>query len=515
MAEDLAPRPVVSNRVLIIAISIVLVMVLLFFLWNFRGCVPGVSRTSRDYQNIYTNLELKDTANVIARLKELKIPYEAREKGTTIAVPKSRADEARLALAEKNLPAGGLVGWEIFNETRMGATDFDRRIQLIRAISGELSRNIRRIQGVEDARVQVVLPETKLFEAVTAPVTAAVLLKLSPGAKLKVENINGIVHLVASSVENLKPENVTVVDEGGNILSAKGMPMTSPRITELITAEVARGPIEQQILKKEEVRPEEQKSKLEAEKKEKEKAEEKKITEELEKLAGEKKAAVKKGPPRPLTSEEKRLLKLKAREEYERQLNAKAQEILNTLYPLNSVIVRVTVELGKPRSYPIAKLKIRTDSTYLVQPIKKIKAVILVDDRVILTGKLKDNTYQIVAGAIDYLPRRGDRIIIKRVPFRSTLPFPEKIQAPKLALKIILPNYAYWIGGGMFLLIVVWFLRRGRKRPVVIPFEKEEVTPRPAPTESEAANTIGDIKNLASREPQKLANLLRKWLTEE
>jgi flagellar M-ring protein FliF len=497
------------------------VIVLLFFLWNFRGCVPGVSRTSRDYQNIYTNLELKDTANVIARLKELKIPYEAREKGTTIAVPKSRADEARLALAEKNLPAGGLVGWEIFNETRMGATDFDRRIQLIRAISGELSRNIRRIEGVEDARVQVVLPETKLFEAVTVPVTAAVLLKLSPGAKLKVENINGIVHLVASSVENLKPENVTVVDEGGNILSAKGLPMTSPRITELITAEVAKGPIEQQILKKEEVKTEEQKAKLEAEKKEekqkeeKEKTEEKKIAEELEKLAGEKKAEVKKGPPRPLTSEEKRLLKLKAREEYERQLNAKAQEILNTLYPLNSVIVRVTVELGKPQSYPIAKLKIRTDSTFLVQPIKKIKAVILVDDRVILTGKLKDNTYQIVAGAIDYLPRRGDRIIIKRVPFRSTLPFPEKVQAPKLALKIILPNYSYWIGGGVLLLIFVWFLRRMRKRPVVIPFEKEEVPSRPAPTESEAANTIGEIKNLASREPQKLANLLRKWLTEE
>ena len=222
MAEPAAappapPRsPMISNRLLFIAVGAVILLAVLFFAWSFRGCVPGVRE--RGYQVIYSNLDLKDAADVVARLKELKITYELRSNGTAIAVPKDSADEARLGLAEDNLPTGGVVGWEIFNETRMGTTDFDRRIQLIRAISGELSRTIRRIRGVENARVQIVLPETRLFEVTKTPATAAVLLRLAPGFKIKRSQIKGIIHLVASSVENLQIENVTVVDESGNIL---------------------------------------------------------------------------------------------------------------------------------------------------------------------------------------------------------------------------------------------------------------------------------------------------------
>jgi flagellar M-ring protein FliF len=138
----------IRRMLLLGGVSVVVIFAVLFFL--FRGCAPAVR--GPNYTVIYSNLELKDAANAIARLKELAIPYEIREEGRAIAVPKDKADQARLGLAEENLPAGGVVGWEIFDEARLGATDFDRRIQLIRAISGELSRTIRRIQAVEDAR---------------------------------------------------------------------------------------------------------------------------------------------------------------------------------------------------------------------------------------------------------------------------------------------------------------------------------------------------------------------------
>src|SRR3989339_321957 len=223
MAETGSTRglTLISNRRLLVIIGVVIAVVLIVFLWSLRGCVSGIKNQNSGYITIYTGLDLKDTANVVSRLKELKIPYEVKEEGSAIAVPKDKSDEAKLGLAEKNLPIGGSVGWELFNETRMGATDFDRRIQLIRAISGELSRTIRRIEGVEDAHVQIVLPESKLFEVTKTPVTAAVLLKVVPGIHLRPEQVNGIVKLVSNSVQDLKPENVTIVDDAGNILTSK------------------------------------------------------------------------------------------------------------------------------------------------------------------------------------------------------------------------------------------------------------------------------------------------------
>ena len=97
------PQPLISNRILITIVSLILLIIAVFFLWSFRGCIPG--RPERGYTTVYSNLDLKDAANVIARLKELKIPYELKENGTLVAVPKDRADEARLGLAVKNLPA--------------------------------------------------------------------------------------------------------------------------------------------------------------------------------------------------------------------------------------------------------------------------------------------------------------------------------------------------------------------------------------------------------------------------
>lgn len=493
MAEPAAPparRPVINNRVLLIAVGVVILLVVLFFAWSFRGCVPGVKEGG--YQVIYSNLDLKDAANVVGRLKELKVSYELRDKGTAVAVPKDLVDDARLGLAEKNLPMGGVVGWEIFNETRMGTTDFDRRIQLIRAISGELSRTIRRIHGVEDARVQIVLPETRLFEATKAPATAAVLLKLSPGFKIKRSQVKGIIHLVASSVENLQPENITVVDESGTIISGKYVPPPKKLVSEVVT-EKAKAPFEQKIIKK---------------KKEKEKVE----------------------PPKPLSPEEKTLLKLKAKEEYERQLAKKIQDILNSFYPKNSVLVKASVYFGRSLNLEkITTLKIKSDNTVLSEPIKMIKIIVLVDKKIKLSSAMKKITYQTVSEAIPYDRRRGDRIVIKRVPFRYALPeFEEEVEkelpGKKIPIAFKLPkiNFMPWVifaGAGLLIILITIRYVRGRgkkKKKGPQPFEEgisEEE--KKIPSEEEAALTIGQIKKITAEDPQKLANLLKKWLTEK
>ncbi|MBI5700657.1 flagellar M-ring protein FliF [Candidatus Saganbacteria bacterium] len=534
MAEE--NQPIVSNQRLIIAISVVVIAISLFLLWNFRGCMPMSASKGPSDVRIYTNLDLKDAANVITRLKELKIPYKIEQDGSAISVPKEKADDARLGLAEKNLPQGGAVGWEIFNETRMGATDFDRRIQLIRAISGELSRTIRRIEGVDDVRVQIVLPETRLFEVTKAPVTAAVLLKMMPGVYLRLEQINGIIHLVASSVENLKAENVTIVDDMGNILSSKALNAVEEfQQKPIIRETMPQKEIEKEVKKK--VGPEI------AEEQEEAKKTEEKITEKVEgpvksevkakfslpfniwPINKQKEAAAEKPIEKPvekqiekpakLSAEEKALLKLKAKEEYERQLTSKVQELLSQFYPQNGVIVRVNVMFGDSGSWQKAtKLKIRSDAGFIIAPIRKITTIVLIDNSFPLSYKLKKSTYQTIALAISYNKLRGDRMILKQVPFHYASVQPI---SPKKPFQINLLNYFLWASGAIIVIAIFFIAGRFAKRKQInMPFEHAAESSAPSvPSESEATTTVKQIQDIAHDNPERLANLLKKWLTEE
>jgi len=507
LAENSAP--IIKNQRLLTIMSVIIVLIAAFFLWTFRGCIPTGSFGKPDpYVKIYTNLDLKDAANVITRLKDLKIPYRVEDNGSAISVQKEKADDARLGLAEKNLPQGGAVGWEIFNETRMGATDFDRRIQLIRAISGELSRTIKRIEGIQDARVQIVLPETKLFEVSKAPVTAAVLLKFSPGGRLRDEQVSGIIHLVASSVENLQPENVTIVDDQGNILSNISLSMEATsnvsNVIPQMTVKKSNSVVEQEIIKKEELQLP--------------------LTKESSTKTVE--AVKEKGPEkhRPITDEEKAYLKLKAKEEYEKQLTYKVQELLNQFYPGKKVIARVNVFFGaESKKNKGANLKIYSDTGFIYAPVKKITTVILVDSKVNLTSKIKKATYQTVSIAIPYNKKRGDRIIIKQVPFHYSAISKESIKRQIIDLnlsKISLGKYSkYIIWGGYALggLIVLFILRRlfRRRQKKGGSSESEGEIRESAPSENEAAETVSQIKDIAKENPERLANLIKKWLTEE
>ncbi|KNZ70888.1 flagellar M-ring protein FliF [Thermincola ferriacetica] len=197
--------------------KIVIIVSALFLVGTLAVLVRGATRP--DYAPLFTQLDPQDAGKTVEWLKENKIPYQLADGGTTILVPSKDVDQTRISLSSEGYPTGGVVGFEAFDQTKFGETDTDRRARFIRALQGELTRTIERFSEVDKARVHIVLPEPSLFLEEQKNATAAVWLQLKPTKTLDENQVKGLVKLVANSVEGLSPENVTVVDMNGNILS--------------------------------------------------------------------------------------------------------------------------------------------------------------------------------------------------------------------------------------------------------------------------------------------------------
>lgn len=198
-----------SRRLIVGAVLIFVVG--MFLLWRFSG------QTS--YSNLVTSATADDAAAITSQLQDKGIPYKLSDGGSTVRVPSSSLDEARLDLASSNLlDGGGSVGFEIFDKSNLGATDFTNRVNLVRATEGELSRTISRLDPVESATVKVAMPEEQLFSDEQQPTTAAVVVATKAGQELDPGQVKGITKLVAMAVPGLKVADVTVTDSQGNIL---------------------------------------------------------------------------------------------------------------------------------------------------------------------------------------------------------------------------------------------------------------------------------------------------------
>jgi flagellar M-ring protein FliF len=174
---------------------------------------------SPEYLPLYSQLSAEDAGEVVARLKEQKIPYKLSHDGGTIQIPRDKVYDVRLELASQGLPRGSGVGFEVFDNTKLGMTDFVQNINYQRALQGELSRTINGLSEVESSRVHIVIPPRSLFVEEQEQATASVILKLHRGRWLSEDQINGVVHLISSSVPRLAPENVTIVDQKGQMLA--------------------------------------------------------------------------------------------------------------------------------------------------------------------------------------------------------------------------------------------------------------------------------------------------------
>jgi len=167
---------------------------------------------------LFTDLSLEDSSSIIKDLERQGVPYEIRNEGSVILVPKDKVTRLRMKLAEGGLPKGGAVGYEIFDKSdALGTTSFVQNINHLRALEGELARTISSIDRIQAARVHLVLPERPLFSRETPEPSASIVVRVR-GA-LEPQQIRAIRHLVASSVSGLKPQRVSIVDESGQLLA--------------------------------------------------------------------------------------------------------------------------------------------------------------------------------------------------------------------------------------------------------------------------------------------------------
>lgn len=179
--------------------------------------------TTPQMTTLFTDLSTEDSSGIIKDLERQAIPFELRNEGAVIMVPKDKVTRLRMKLAEGGLPKGGGVGYEIFDKSdALGTTSFVQNINHLRALEGELARTIRAIDRIQAARVHLVLPERPLFSRETPEPSASIVVRVR--GSLEPQQIRAIRHVVASAVNGLKPQRVSIVDEAGQLLAdgAKG-----------------------------------------------------------------------------------------------------------------------------------------------------------------------------------------------------------------------------------------------------------------------------------------------------
>ncbi|MDB5477864.1 MAG: fliF [Alphaproteobacteria bacterium] len=176
--------------------------------------------TSGQMKLLYSDLSAQDKNAVVRELEAANITYVVSDGSGEIQVGAQEVGRARMLLAEKGLPEGGSVGYEIFDkDSGLGTTRFDQDMKQLRALEGELMRTVNTIKSVENSRIHLVLPKRELFSRETRPATASVFLKLRAGRKLDDEQVQAIQHLIAAAVPELNPKMVSIVDQAGNLLA--------------------------------------------------------------------------------------------------------------------------------------------------------------------------------------------------------------------------------------------------------------------------------------------------------
>lgn len=172
-----------------------------------------------EYALLFGRLEASDANRVVESLREERVPYELRDGGSAVYVPRQQVYDLRLRFAGEGLVAEGPVGYELFDTGTLGMTDFMQKLNYKRALEGELARTIQNVRGVAQARVHLVLPERSPFREQQTPPSASVVLSLQGGARLTPQQVEGVASLVSGAVEGMAVSDVSILDARGNLLS--------------------------------------------------------------------------------------------------------------------------------------------------------------------------------------------------------------------------------------------------------------------------------------------------------
>jgi flagellar M-ring protein FliF len=204
--------PMRSKLSAVLGLMALVGVVLAMLMWSSKG----------DFKVLYANLSDKDGGAVIAQLSQMNVPYRMSEGGAAILVPAAQVHDLRLKLATAGLPKGSVSGYELMDSARFGQTQFQERLIAQRGLEGELTRSITSMAAVQNARVHLALPNQNGFFREQQKPSASVMLTMHAGRTLDQAQVAGIVHLVSSSVPELDPKNVSVLDQSGALLTSGG-----------------------------------------------------------------------------------------------------------------------------------------------------------------------------------------------------------------------------------------------------------------------------------------------------
>ncbi|MGQ5710078.1 flagellar basal-body MS-ring/collar protein FliF [Desulforudis sp. DRI-14] len=454
-----------------------------------------------NYAPLFTGLDPKEAGTITESLKQMKIPYILKDQGTTIEVPKSKVHEARIQLATSGAIGVDGPGFELFDKTRFGVTEFEQKVDYQRALQEELRRTIVQLVEVEQARVHLVIPEKSVFSDEEAEAKASIVVKLKPGAGLSRQQVEGIVALATGSVEGLHSENVHVVDARGRVLNGD---MAADELTGAALAQhEATRTFEREC--------------------------EKKVHSVLERVLGVGKFVVQ------VTAE----------------LDFDRQELVSNIPSENSAVLtehnsRETGSGGRAGGIPETENSLsqvptyntgqgagssyereESSKTYQVGTVhettvkapgavKRISAAIVVDDTV-APGR-QQQIQQVVAAALGLDEQRGDQVMVSSLAFEPGAeedlePAPEPATQKNRWLLYVAA------GGGALLLAIIGFVAmsvlRGRKVPAKQP-AVQEVTPvmiGQLDGQKQSGKDPSPIRELAKQKPEQVAEIIKVWLT--
>ena len=497
-----------------------------------------------EYATAYTGLSERDAADIVDILQNIGVPYRLTDNGTAIQVPAQDVYRARLEVARQGLPRGGSIGFELFDQGGLGAlgmTEFTQRVNFQRALEGELARTIAAMENVEQARVHLVIPEKRLFAQEQAKPTASVMLALRPGRRLSEEQVWAIGNLVASSVEGLEPEYVTIVDVRGRVLAEGGVKRAGEgsRLRLSLAQISAERDVETEL--------------------------ENRLQRMLDTALGSNKAVVRVSADLNWAQVET------TSERYEPQaatgsgvIRSFRQTIESTggitvtggvpgvdanVLPIYQPVITSTQEAGLVRNdtvvnYEISKTVMRTVSA--PGDIERVSVAVLLDSNDPNLVAQQPAIEQMIRAAIGYNSERGDVVTVDFLPFSNELAEEAQAleEAQRRALYLNLARAGVAVLG---LLLLLFFLRRTFHRleeRVLVTVERPQPPQLEAPVEAVAAEAglvaepgsvldmlekaeeytqldLEDIRRrkrmatVAQEQPETVARVIQRWLAEE
>lgn len=353
---------------------------------------------------LFSGLSETEASKIVDKLKEKKIPYEAKENGT-ILVEKNAIYDTRLSMAKDGLPESGVVGYELFDKTNLGMSEFVQKLNYRRALEGELTKTIKSLDEVRSARVHIVIPEKALFEKDQKVPTASVTLQFKNGKNISKQSVQGIQNLVSSSVEGMSAGSVNVLDGRGKVLSERELDKNS-------IAGLTASQYEQQMNVENYVTN--------------------KVQTLLDGVLGQGNAEVRVNSELDFTQIEKTITDFDPERSVvrsEQAINENSQSTDSLSYP--------AVSMAKNQSNTISNYEIKKSVEKIVQGVGNVKRLtvsVLVNGiaKVIDNGAEKKIEYtprsdeelkkldEIVKNAVGYDPSRNDRVSVLSVPFDMT-----------------------------------------------------------------------------------------------